>query len=43
MRGSIPLDRLLAPACTGITAAVLLTLLVLDWQDRRVSRAKKVV
>jgi apolipoprotein N-acyltransferase len=43
MRGSLPLDRLLAPVCTGITAVVLLTLLVLDWQDRRVSRAKKVV
>jgi len=35
MRGSLPLDRLLAPVCTGITAIVLLTLLVLDWQDKR--------
>jgi apolipoprotein N-acyltransferase len=35
MRGSLPLDRWLAPACTGITAVVLLALLVLDWQDRR--------
>jgi apolipoprotein N-acyltransferase len=35
IRGSLPLDRWLAPACTGITAVVLLTLLVLDWQDRR--------
>jgi apolipoprotein N-acyltransferase len=43
MRGSLPLDRWLAPGCTGITALVLLTLLVLDWLDRRVSRAKKVV
>ncbi len=39
-RGSLPLDRWLAPACTGITAIVLLTLLVLHWQDRRASRAK---
>jgi apolipoprotein N-acyltransferase len=35
MRGTLPLDRWLAPAGTGITALVLLTLLVLDWQDRR--------
>jgi apolipoprotein N-acyltransferase len=34
-RGSLPLDRFLAPVCTGITATVLLTLLVLDWKDRR--------
>jgi len=31
MRGSLPLDRLLAPVCVGITAVVLLTLLVLTW------------
>jgi apolipoprotein N-acyltransferase len=43
LRGSLPLDRWLAPVCTGITALVWLTLLVLHWQDRRVSRAKKVV
>jgi apolipoprotein N-acyltransferase len=43
VRGSLPLDRLLAPVCTGITVVVLLTLLVLDWQDRRASRAKKAV
>ena len=36
MRGSLPLDRWLAPVCTGITALVLLALLVFDWQDRRV-------
>ncbi len=41
MRGSIPLDRLLAPVCTGITTVVLLTLLVLDWQDKRALRLKK--
>jgi apolipoprotein N-acyltransferase len=35
MRGSLPLDRLLAPACVGITALVLMALLILDWQDRR--------
>jgi len=34
MRGSLPLDRLLAPACVGITALVLMALLILDWQDR---------
>ena len=34
-RGSLPLDRFLAPVCIGITAVVLLTLLVLDWQDKR--------
>ena len=39
MRGSLPLDRWLAPVCTGITGVVLLTLLVLHWQDRRASRA----
>ncbi len=41
VRGSLPLDRWLAPVCVGITSLVLLTLLVLDWQDRRASRAKK--
>ena len=35
VRGSLPLDRFLAPLCTGITAVVLLTLLVLTWQDKR--------
>ena len=35
MRGSLPPDRWLAPLCAGITGVVLLTLLVLDWQDRR--------
>ena len=37
-RGSLPLDRFLAPVCTGITAVVLLTLLVLDWQEQRARR-----
>jgi predicted amidohydrolase len=40
MRGSLPLDRLLAPVCVGSTAVVLLLLLVLTCQDRRASRAK---
>jgi apolipoprotein N-acyltransferase len=35
MRGSLPLDRLLAPVCVGITVVVLLLLLVLNWQDKR--------
>ena len=34
-KGSIPLDRFLAPVCTGITAVVLLLLLVLTCQDKR--------
>jgi apolipoprotein N-acyltransferase len=34
-RGSLPLDRFLAPVCTSITAVVMLILLVLDWQDKR--------
>jgi apolipoprotein N-acyltransferase len=38
MRGSLPLDRLLAPVCTGITAVVLLTLLFLDWKDKRAAK-----
>src|ERR1017187_9106050 len=34
-KGSLPLDRFLAPVCVGMTAVVLLTLLVLTWQDKR--------
>ena len=41
MRGSLPLDRFLAPACTGLTAIVLVALLFLAWQDKRASRTKK--
>ena len=37
-KGSLPLDRLLGPFCVGITGVVLLTLLVLDWQDRRAAK-----
>jgi apolipoprotein N-acyltransferase len=32
-RGSLPLDRWLAPSCAGITAVVLLTLFFFTWQD----------
>jgi apolipoprotein N-acyltransferase len=39
-RGSLPLDRFLAPFCTGITAVVLAALLVLDWREIRTSRTK---
>ena len=35
MHGSIPLDRYLAPLCTGITGIVLATLLLLAWRDQR--------
>jgi len=34
-RGSIPLDRYLAPVCVGITATVILVLLLFAWNDRR--------
>jgi apolipoprotein N-acyltransferase len=37
-RGTLPLDRLLAPVCTGITAVVTAALLLLTWQDRRARR-----
>jgi apolipoprotein N-acyltransferase len=33
-RGSLPLDRYLAPVCTGITAVILIMLLVLEWKER---------
>lgn len=33
-QGSLPLDRYLAPTCTGITAFVTLALLWLAWKDR---------
>src|ERR1035437_10125877 len=38
VRGSLPLDRFLAPVCVGITAVVLLTLLVLTWNDRHAAK-----
>jgi apolipoprotein N-acyltransferase len=34
MRGSLPLDRIIAPACVGITAIVLTVLLLLAWRDQ---------
>jgi len=40
-RGSRPLDRWLAPACTGITAVVLVLLPFFAWRDHRAARLKK--
>jgi apolipoprotein N-acyltransferase len=34
-KGSLPLDRFLAPMCVGVTAVVLVALLFLAWQDKR--------
>jgi len=34
-RGSLPLDRFLAPLCTGITAIIIMALLFLFWKDKR--------
>ena len=34
-RGTRPLDRWLAPACTGITGLILAALLFFEWNDRR--------
>jgi apolipoprotein N-acyltransferase len=34
-RGLLPLDRFLAPLCTGITTVVLAALLFLAWKDKR--------
>lgn len=34
-RGALPLDRWLAPACTGITVTVTIALLLLTWQEKR--------
>jgi apolipoprotein N-acyltransferase len=35
MRGSLPLDRFLAPLCTGMTGIVTAILLFLNWKDKR--------
>ena len=35
MRGALPLDRYLAPICTGITGIVTTMLLILAWKDKR--------
>ena len=37
-RGALPLDRFLAPGCAGLTAVVLLALLILNWRYERVRR-----
>jgi apolipoprotein N-acyltransferase len=34
-RGSLPLDRFLAPLCVGVTAIVTATLLFLTWKEKR--------
>ena len=34
-RGSLPLDRYLAPICTGVTGIVTAILLFLTWKDKR--------
>jgi apolipoprotein N-acyltransferase len=39
-KGSLPVDRWLAPVCTGITAVILGWLLALEWQSRRKSAKK---
>lgn len=40
LRASLPLDRYLAPACTGITAVVLGALLFLTWRDRKAASVR---
>ena len=35
MRGALPLDRWLAPFCTGVTGVVTVVLLLLAWNDQR--------
>jgi hypothetical protein len=35
MRGSLPLDRFLAPVCVGVTGIVTAVLLFLNWKDQR--------
>ena len=37
-RGSLPLDRMLAPVCVGGTGIVLIALLVLAWKEEREKR-----
>jgi apolipoprotein N-acyltransferase len=39
-RGALPPDRWLAPVCTGITAVVVVLLLLPEWQHRRANNAK---
>ena len=40
MYGALPLDRWLAPLCTGITGIILATLLFLAWKEYRAKSAK---
>jgi apolipoprotein N-acyltransferase len=40
MRGSIPVDRFLAPLCTGVTGIVTAVLLFFAWKDGRAKHAK---
>jgi apolipoprotein N-acyltransferase len=40
MRGSLPLDRFLAPFCVGTTGIVLFSLLILSWKDKRMKPKK---
>jgi apolipoprotein N-acyltransferase len=37
-RGSLPLDRWLAPICTCLTVLILIALLFLTWRDRRIAK-----
>ena len=40
-KGTLPLDRWLAPLCTGLTGALMLLLLTLGWRDNRTRRKQK--
>ena len=40
MRGALPLDRWLAPFCTGVTGVVTVVLLLLAWKEGRAKNAK---
>jgi len=42
-RGSLPLDRFLAPLCVGVTAIVTATLLFLTWKEKRGKLKSKTV
>jgi len=40
IRGSIPLDRYLAPLCVGVTGIVMTTLLLLAWKEKQAALKK---